>query len=197
MKQLLQSSVSEYSLAKVASHHSQRLVLTVLHQSFSLSLNGTTLQQLMRYAQARSIQYGCDEIEDRLASSLLPCSSDLRPASMPRIDMSSSTSGQWMPWPCPMISKTARCLGEALASLGNQISGAVIVGPSSRLTISSVSVQLTSVASSSLPNRRASMPKYYSENNALDEFCEPLSADDAEDIPPPCPPPLMRKRVGA
>src|SRR5712664_1832286 len=57
---------------------------------------------------------------------------------MPSTLMSSSTSGQWIPWPPPISRKFARWAGVASESLQDQAKGTLMTRPSARdATISS------------------------------------------------------------
>jgi hypothetical protein len=59
---------------------------------------------------------------------------------MPSTLMSSSTSGQWTPWPVPMSRKFARCAVVASASRQDQASGTLITRPSTSCAMISSSV---------------------------------------------------------
>ncbi len=66
------------------------------------------------------------------------------PRNRPSVLRSSSTSGQWIPYPAPMICQFSRCSGVASRSLGYQTRGTVMVRPSARSTLSVSSEKWTS-----------------------------------------------------
>ena len=66
------------------------------------------------------------------------------PRSRPSVLRSSSTSGQWIPYPAPTICQFFRCSGVASRSLGYHTRGTVIVRPSARSTLSVSSKKWTS-----------------------------------------------------
>jgi hypothetical protein len=73
------------------------------------------------------------------------------PASMPIALISSSTSGQWIPCPLPMISKWFRSSGVALDKRHDQAHGTLIVRPSASRAVIVSSLTTTSMIRGSLP----------------------------------------------
>src|SRR5258706_2819986 len=67
------------------------------------------------------------------------------PRNRPSVLRSSSTSGQWMPYPALLVCQFRRCSGVASRSLGYQTRGTTIVRPSRRSTASVSSVKRTSL----------------------------------------------------
>jgi len=57
------------------------------------------------------------------------------PFSMPSALMSSSTSGQCAPWPSPISSQLARCVGVASDNRHDHASGTLITRPSTRYAV--------------------------------------------------------------
>jgi hypothetical protein len=105
------------------------------------------------------------------------------PRSRPSVLRSSSTSGQWIPYPAPMICQFWRCSGVASRSLGYQTRGTVIVRPSARSTLSVSSEKWTSrTASPGLGSEIVipclQQPSPILENQSLD--CAQLARAEAE-----------------
>lgn len=95
-------------------------------------------------------------------------------------EMSSSIASQCTPFPPPINSQAARCLGVASKSRGNQTNGAETVRPSARTKFSVSFVQDTSTAVISLLSTKVPMPLLqegilFAENDStnLSEFVTP------------------------
>src|SRR5271165_5251958 len=72
--------------------------------------------------------------------------------------MSSSISGQWMPWPPPISRQCWRCSGVASLRRGNHSNGASSSRPSARTMCNARSVVWTSIASLSSFSAEMPMP---------------------------------------
>src|SRR5579863_2738813 len=74
----------------------------------------------------------------------------LAPLSSPSVLRSSSTSGQWIPYPPPAIFQFLRCVGVALSRRGYQTRGTLMTRPSRNDTLSASSLNTTSSTRSSV-----------------------------------------------
>jgi hypothetical protein len=86
------------------------------------------------------------------------------PRNNPSVLRSSSTSGQWIPWPPPAISHRWRCSGVALNKRGYHAKGTEMVRPSMRLTVKRSSSTETAFTRSSVLGAEVAMP-------CLQELC--------------------------
>lgn len=68
---------------------------------------------------------------------------------IPRMDTSSSMSGQWIPQPRPISLQFFRCSGDASRRRGNHSSGAEMERPSARAKVTEWALKLTSSATGS------------------------------------------------
>src|SRR4051794_27460724 len=72
--------------------------------------------------------------------------------------MSTSNSGQWMPWPSPINSQMTRCCGSALDSRGYHETGTLTILPSLSETVSASSLISTLTARGLLANVEILIP---------------------------------------
>src|SRR5579863_10000383 len=83
----------------------------------------------------------------------------LAPLSSPSVLRSSSTSGQWIPYPPPAIFQFLRCVGVALSRRGYQTRGTLMTRPSRSDTLSASSLNATSSTRSSVVIAEEPIPR--------------------------------------